>query len=187
MLAALLKNNNNARQQAGFKIDSRASGGRSRHDRPDRIDGIDGGGDGGGHYSLVDIIAAAATFPEIAGEDATARVARRYRWISEALPFVKEAREKREEKIAAVAFLTGAQLGAATERAEIAAQDRLKIEQIVKVIDEVRNAPPPFPRVSICRGRGTTPAGIGASGPVITLGLVLGGVMIGSLISAVSR
>ena len=71
---------------------------------------IDRGGGGplwGPGYDVVDILAAAQSFPEVAGEDPIARTVRRLRWIGEALPKIKEAREKREGG----AFLTGVQFG----------------------------------------------------------------------------
>jgi len=182
MLAALLENNNNARQQAGFKSDPRASGGRSRLDR---IDGDNG--EQHWQYNIVDVIAAAAIFPEVTGEDPAARAARRIRWISEALPYIKEAREKRE----AAVFLAGTQLGAATERAEIEAAQKLSIAQLIQIIDEVRATPsPPVPLLRplpkpACRGRGT--AGLDFSNATIAIGLVLGGVVIGSLISGARK
>lgn len=112
---------------------------------------VDRGGGGGPlwstRYDFADIMTAVQLFPEIAGEDSAARVVRRLRWIAEALPRIKEAREKRE----AFVFLAGAVVGdsAAEERhrATAAAEDerrnlidQLKIEQLVKIIDEVRGA-----------------------------------------------
>ena len=161
MLAALLENNNNTRPAAGssFRVDPRSSGGRSRTDRLDD----------GTRFELVDIAVAMAAFPEIAGEHPGARAARRLRWISEALPAIKEAREKRE----AAAFLVGAQLADAAAEERHAAQDQLKVEQIVQIIDEVREASRP---VSLparpTRGGGS---GIG----LFIGGLVIGGVLVG--------
>jgi hypothetical protein len=97
-----------------------------------------GGGPSWPSYQIVDIAAAIAAFPEIVGEHPVARAARRQKWIGEALPRIREARERRE----AGAFLSGVQLGAATQ-AQVdadaaAATDRLKIEQVVQIIDAVR-------------------------------------------------
>jgi hypothetical protein len=132
---------------------------------------VDRGGGGGPlwstRYDFADIMTAVQLFPEIAGEDSALRVVRRLRWIAEALPQIKDAREKRE----AVVFLAGAVVGdAAAEerhRATVAAEDerrsladQLKIEQLVTIIDEVRGAQQPVevpvraPR-SISRGRGS--------------------------------
>ena len=181
MLAALLQNNNNGRQtQPGFKVDPRSSVGRSRHDSSDE--------QRWGRHDVTDVIAAAAVFPEIAGEDPAARANRRVRWIGEALPLIRDAREKRE----AAAFLSGVQLGAAAERAEREASEKISIEQLIQIIDEVRATAPvtavdkqkhPTP-VPHSRGAG---AGRDVSGPMVALGLLLGGVMIGSLISGKSR
>jgi hypothetical protein len=192
MLAALLQNNNNARQQQpGFKVDPRASAGRSR---PSPIDSDRGPSEPRGpSYDIADILAAAAIFPEIASEDPATRAVRRLRWISEALPFIKATREKSE----AAAFLAGIQLGAATMRAEIAASEKFTIEQLIQIIDEVRGTQPSAPVLSppvpipvskpkpapvpVPHGRGATAKGLG--GVVIALGLLIGGVMIGSRIS----
>jgi len=178
MLAALLENNNNARQQPTFKVDPRASGGRSRHNI------IDGGGEQPQRYNIVDIIAAAAAFPEIVGEDPVTRTARRHRWISEALPYIKEAREKRE----AAAFLAGARLADAAAEERHAAQDQLKIEQIIEIIDEVRATTTPavqtlpIPRSqALMRGPhergGRSPGGHGFG--LFVGGLVVGGLLVG--------
>jgi hypothetical protein len=88
---------------------------------------IDRGGGGpiwGQRYDIVDILAASQTFPEIAGEDPVARAVRRTRWIGEALPKIREARDRRETGT----FLAGLQFGyaagyeaAATERASSSA------------------------------------------------------------------
>jgi hypothetical protein len=66
-----------------------------------------GGGPLWPRYDVVDFAAAVATFPEIPGEDPIARAVRRTRWIGEALPLVREARERRE----AAVFLTGTEFG----------------------------------------------------------------------------
>jgi hypothetical protein len=175
MLAALLENNNNTRPQAQswkVKLD------RSGPSRPRESDDSP-------HYVLADIIAATAAFPEIAGEHPVARAVRRHKWVGEALPFVKEAREKRE----AAAFLAGAQLADRAVREEVAAADRamregaaaaekLSIEQLVQIIDEVRGTAAPSAAPVLL------PARRGASGVSIALCLVLGGVLIGALSSA---
>jgi hypothetical protein len=128
---------------------------------------IDRGGGGplwGAQYDITDIAAAIAAFPEIAGEDPLRRAARRTRWIGEALPKIKEARERQNT----AAFLAGAQVGAAAQReideeAQGAAQ-RLSLEQIVRIIDEVRPAPT---RVVVERG---------SSGPAFAMGLAIGAI-----------
>lgn len=65
-----------------------------------------GGGPSWPNYDIVDITSAIQLFPEIAGEDTLARAVRRLRWIGEALPYVKEARERREGAV----FLAGGML-----------------------------------------------------------------------------
>lgn len=155
---------------------------------------IDRGGGGplwGPGYDIIDIMAAVQSFPEVAGEDQVARAVRRLRWIGEALPKIKEAREKRE----AAAFLAGATVAdaAAEERhqaAQVAAEDRrrlvdqLKIEQLVQIVDEVRGTvatpamPAPVPRQ---RGSGS---GTSALSAAILVGL---GVAIGLGIARSSR
>jgi hypothetical protein len=145
---------------------------------------IDRGGGGplwGPGYDVVDILAAVQSFPEIAGEHPVARAVRRTRWIGEALPKIKEAREKRE----AAAFMAGASLAdaAAEERhrqAEAAAEarrklaDQLKIEQLVEIIDEARA--PAAPK-ALSRGQsagGTSPgAMIFAIGIGVAIGVML--------------
>jgi hypothetical protein len=80
---------------------------------------IDRGGGGGTRwpgYNVVDISAALATFPEIAGEDSLARTVRRLRYLDEALPRIRDARENRE----ASAFLVGAEIGRRALLAELA-------------------------------------------------------------------
>jgi hypothetical protein len=77
--------------------------------RPPTIN-IDRGGGGplwGPGYDVVDILAASQSFPEIAGEHPVARAVRRTRWIGEALPKIREARERRETGT----FLAGLQFG----------------------------------------------------------------------------
>lgn len=153
---------------------------------------VDRGGGGGPlwsmRYDFADIMTAVQLFPEIAGEDSAARVVRRLRWIAEALPRIKEAREKRD----AVVFLAGAVVGdsAAEERyrATAAAEDerrslvdQLKIEQLVKIIDEVRGARQPadvpvlvrVPR-AMSRGRGSGGSGTSPFAIVAVLGIGVG-------------
>ena len=170
MLAALLQNNNNGRQtQPGFKVDPRASAGRSRavdHEESPWL-----------HYDVADVVAAAAAFQEVPGEDPAIRTARLYRWISVTLPHVKEAREKRD----AAMLLVGARLADAAAEERHAEQTRLKIEQIVEIINEVRRETEtdvPAPRRAAReheRGErlrdGTGSAFLG--------GLVVGGIVVG--------
>lgn len=80
---------------------------------------IDRGGGGGARwpgYNVVDISAALATFPEIAGEHPVTRVARRMRFLDEVLPRIRDTRENRE----ASAFLVGAEIGRRALLAELA-------------------------------------------------------------------
>ena len=143
-----------------------------------------GGGPLWGRYDIVDILTATQLFPEISGENPVARAVRRTRWIGEALPKIREAREKRE----AAAFLAGASLAdaAAEERhqqAEAAAEerrrlvDKLKIEQIVEIVDGVRAAAAPAPR-PLSRGQsaaGASPIAIAlAIGVGVALGIAIG-------------
>ena len=134
--------------------------------RPPTIN-VDRGGGGplwGPRYDIVDILAAAQSFPEISGEHPVARAVRRTRWIGEALPKIREARERRD----AAMFLAGATIAdaAAEERHKLI--DRLKIEQLVEIIDEVRGA---AAVTSVAR---TAPSPIsrprGCSGPSSRLG-----------------
>ena len=147
-----------------------------------------GGGPSWPRYEIVDIAAAIASFPEISGEHPVARAARRHKWIGDALPFVKEAREKRD----AVMFLAGASLAdsAAEERhaveiaateARHAAQDRLKIEELVEIIDSVRGtaAVPADPQIS----RGKDGSGVG----LFVGGLLVGGLLVGIALSKRSK
>lgn len=161
MLGALLQNNNNTQP--------------AESPRRLPIVNIDRGGGGGSwpRYDIVDIFTAISAFPEIAGEDSLTRAARRHRWIGEALPAIKEAREKRD----AVAFLVGATLAdAAAEERHAAADaqrdlmDQLKIEQLVDIIDSVRNAAPPSRPHERDDGSG---AGLFFGG------LVVGGIIVG--------
>jgi hypothetical protein len=131
-------------------------------------------------YDIVDIVAAISAFPEIPGEQPGARAARRHRWIGEALPFVKEAREKRE----AAVFLAGATLAdaAAEERhavvdAQRAAMDQLKIEQLVEIIDSVRGTVVPVAVAKVPPARGDGGAGLFVGG------LVVGGLLVGIALS----
>jgi hypothetical protein len=171
MLAALLQNNNNARVE----------------ERPPTIH-VDRGGGGplwGPRYDIVDIASAVAAFPEVAGEDSVARAVRRTRWIGEALPRIKEARERQQ----AAAFLAGAQVADRAAREEFAAAEKLSIEQLVQIIDEVRGAPPPHlaappvPAVAPARvARGGAGRGVGGD-VAIAVGLLIGGIVIGSAIA----
>jgi hypothetical protein len=151
-----------------------------------------GGGQSWPRYEIVDIVAAIAAFPEISGEHPVARAVRRHRWIGEALPGIKEARERRE----AAAFLAGATLAdaAAEERhtaadaateARHTAQDQLKIEQLVQIIDSVRGEPmaiavqPAQPRQLERGEHRSTDGGIG----LFVGGLVVGGLLVGIALS----
>jgi hypothetical protein len=166
MLAAIIANNQNVPQPSKLptvKIDR------------------GGGGQSWPRYEIVDIIAAAATFMEISGEEPAARAARRHRWIGQALPFVKEAREKRE----AAAFLTGAQVGAAAEReAAMAAAkseaaiiaDELSLEQMIKIVDDVRGVDA---LAQLPRDRGGTSNGAGALVIGLVVGVALGVALVG--------
>lgn len=168
MLAALLQNNNNARAE----------------ERPPMVK-IDRGGGGPiwPRYDVIDVAAAIAAFPEVAGEDSVVRAARRTRWIGQALPLIKEAREKRE----AAAFLTGVAIGAAdpgrTVAEEVAAAsvdlagDR--IAQLVAIIDDVRanSAPSKVRQERAAASRG------GAA----KVGLFVGGLILGGLAVALIR
>jgi hypothetical protein len=140
-----------------------------------------GGGQSWPYYEIVDIVAAAATFMEISGEDPVARAVRRHRWIGQALPLVKEAREKRE----ALAFLAGAQLGAAAEREAATAEaiarseaaastNKLALEQIIKIVDEVRGVDASSAQLPLPRCRGDSATGPSGSGAGIVIGLVVG-------------
>jgi hypothetical protein len=160
VLIALIANNQNASTAVG---------------RPPTVH-VDRGGGGplwGTRYDIIDIVAAASTFPEISGEDPVARAVRRTKWIGDALPHVKEAREKRD----AAVFLAGAQFADAAARAEPHTFTLAEIEQLIQIIDDVRgiNAVPVQPK----RDRG------GSEGAMIALGfgLVLGGIAIGVAIS----
>lgn len=139
-----------------------------------------GGGPSWPRYEIVDIIAAISTFQEIPGEQPLARAVRRHRWIGEALPGIKEAREKRE----AAVFLAGATLAdaAAEERhaaidAQHAAMDQLKIEQLVEIIDAVRGAAAPSVAVAKALKRGDRGAGTDVG--LFVGGLVVGGLLVG--------
>jgi hypothetical protein len=167
MLAAIIANNQNLPQPAKLP--------------PVHID-RGGGGPSWPRYEITDIVAAIATFREIPGEHPVARAARRHRHIGDALPFIKEAREKRD----AVVFLAGITLAdsAAEERhaaatavaeARHAAQDRLKIEDLVQIIDSVRGtAPAPAP-AQLDRGS----SGVG----LFVGGLLVGGLLVGIALS----
>lgn len=142
-----------------------------------------GGGPSWPRYEIHDIISAINAFPEISGEHPVARAARRHRWIGEALPGIKEAREKRE----AAVFLAGAALATAAAEeqhaaadAQRAAMDQLKIEQLVEIIDSVRQpARPVAVAVAVPHERG----GTGTSG----IGLFIGGLVVGGLLVGMAR
>jgi hypothetical protein len=142
-----------------------------------------GGGQSWPRYEIVDIIAAISAFQEIPGEHPVARAARRHRWIGEALPGIRESREKRE----AAAFLAGATLAdaAAEERhatadAQRAAMDQLKIEQLVEIVDSVRGvAAPPSVAVAKALGRGDRAVGTNNGMGLFVGGLVIGGLLVG--------
>jgi hypothetical protein len=146
-----------------------------------------GGGPSWPRYDIVDIIAAISTFPEISGEHPVARGVRRHRWIGEALPFVKDARERRE----AAVFLAGATLAdaAAEERyaaadAQRATMDQLKIEQLVEIIDSVRAAAaaaaaPPVAVAKAPLARGGRVTGMDNGIGLFVGGLVVGGLLVG--------
>ena len=138
-----------------------------------------GGGQSWPRYEIVDIVAAAATFMEISGEEPAARAARRHRWIGQALPFVKDARDKRE----AAAFLAGAQVADRAAREEFAAAEKLSIAQMIEIIDEVRGTDAPPAPALVPRDRGEVAEGADVGGAAIALSLVLGGVAIGIAIA----
>ena len=182
MHAALLENNNNGRQaQPGFRADPRASAGRQRRavDAPAESQQPWQG------YDPADVVTASATFPRIPGEDPIAQAARLQRWIAEALPYVKAARERRD----AVVFLTGAQLAdaAAEERhsSEVealnkqhASEIRAAEERHAALINNVRReaaVTAPAPIVGNARGRRSSGGGVG---------LFVGGLLVGGLIAA---
>jgi hypothetical protein len=145
-----------------------------------------GGGPSWPRHDIIDIIAAINTFPEIHGEHPVARATRRHKWIGEALPGIKEAREKRE----AAAFLAGITLGdaAAEERhaaadaataAQRTAMDQLKIEQLIEIIDSVRGvALTPVAVRAPLVDRGARAASVDGLGFFIG-GLLAGGLLVG--------
>ena len=179
MLAALIQNNNARAVQPGFRVNPRADAGRSRSAAGEV--GRDGAAAGRVYYNLVDVLAAAASFPEVIGEDPATRAARRLRWISEALPLVQEEREKRE----AAAFVAGIQLGAAAVHA--GAADREAAESAVEQPAEIRATPSPA-ELSAKAVPAAIPRGRGATGNLgIVVGLILGGVAIGCAISGSRR
>lgn len=134
---------------------------------------IDRGGGGAlwPRYEIVDIIAATAAFPELAGEDPVARAARRTRWIGEALPRIKEERERRE----AAAFLAGAELGGRAATEALPPHAQLSLEKMIEVIDKVRAQAaadaPPVPRA---RGQYSASSGTDIAG-VLLVGVLIGG------------
>jgi len=99
-----------------------------------KIDRGGGGGPSWPNYDIVDIMTAVRLFPEIADENPVARAVRRRMWIGEALPHIKEARERRE----ASAFLAGAVVADAAAEERHRLIDQLRVEQLVEIIDEVR-------------------------------------------------
>ena len=154
-----------------------------QNERPEKLPTVHvdrgGGGQSWPSYDIVDIATAIQLFPEVAGEDSVARAVRRQKWIGEALPGIREARERRDAQV----FLAGASIAdaAAEERhrvAEVAAEERrrlvdqLEIEQLIAIIDDVRGTPqaqpPPPPR----RGSGAIPILV-ALGLGITIGIGL--------------
>jgi hypothetical protein len=177
MLAALLQNNNNAQPlRTSFKVDPRASAGHSRLDINDPP--AQPPQSAQQFFDIADIVAAAAVFPEVASEDPITRMARRVRWISEALPFIKDAREKRE----AAVFLAGAHLADAAAEERHAAQTQLKIEQIVEIIDAVRRETAPvIPAVASPQPCGSHERGHSRGGGN-TLGIFVGGLLVGGLL-----
>lgn len=188
MLAAIIANLQNAPQPEA-----------SRRPPMIKIDRGGGGGPSWPSYDIVDIMTAVRLFPEAADEDPVARAVRRRRWIGEALPFIREARERRE----ASAFLAGAVVAdaAAEERHRIAAAaaeeqhraaavaaeerrrlvDQLKIEQIVEIIDEVRGiSTSPGVAAATPRRRGQYVVGASPVAIAIALGIGVGiGVALG--------
>lgn len=174
MLAALLENNNNTHvsPQPSPRL-------------PTVIVDRGGGGQSWPSYEIVDIMGAISTFPEIYGEHPVARAARRHKWIGEALPGIREAREKRE----ALAFIAGATLGdAAAEERHAAADvqraimDQLKIEQLVEIIDSVRGEVPATEAVatrSPVHERGARNVDGGNGVGLFVGGLVVGGLLVG--------
>lgn len=160
MLIALIANNQNAPTAVG---------------RPPTVH-VDRGGGGplwGTRYDIIDIVAAASTFPELSGEDSVVRAVRRTKWISDALPHVKEAREKHD----AAVFLAGAQFADAAARAERHQFTLAEIEKLVRIIDDVRNVAPVQSKQQA----------LGGYAIALGLGLVLGGITIGVAISRRQR
>lgn len=207
MLASIIANLQNQPQPAaGFQWQSQSSAGPG--DRSDRDTGQRWAG-----YDLVDLTAAMATFQEIPAEHPGARAARRQRWIGEVLPGIKAAREKRE----AASFLMGANLadaavreeleeatsrvreefaaaGRAREEVEAARRlpllDKLSLEQLIKIVDEVRGSrgnekravaaattPLPQARGDYAQDRGSNSLGLFVGG------LVVGGILVGMALS----
>jgi hypothetical protein len=163
MLAALLANNQNVSIPATppmVKIDR------------------GGGGQSWPGYEIVDIIAALRAFPEALGEHPVARAARRMRFIEEALPQIKGARESRE----GAAFLMGAEIGTRALMAEIAAaadaaaaadEERhreLDLKQMIAAFDTIAEMRAKAPR---SRGQ-TAPGGIGIGSVLLLVGIGVG-------------
>lgn len=106
---------------------------------------IDRGGGGGSlwpSYDVADIMTATQLFPEVAGEDGFIRAVRRLKWIGEALPRIKEARERRDAGV----FLTAAQLGYAAGY-EAGATDHRVPEAAATVQVSEAPAMPPTPQL----------------------------------------
>jgi hypothetical protein len=122
-----------------------------------------GGGPSWPSYDVVDIMAAAAAFPEISGEDPLSRAVRRTRWIGEALPKIREARQKKE----AAAFLAGAYLAdRAAEERHAAAGSAAAAPALAEL---ARVAPPRLDR-GARRERGQFDGGGGAVVAALILG-----------------
>jgi hypothetical protein len=111
VLAALIANNQNVIRR--IAVDPA----RAVERRSPKIS-LDVGRSSRSTYDDVDLAEALRLFPEIAGEHPIVRTARRARWIGEALPKVREARERER----AAAFLTGAAIG------QLALFDQMKEE-----------------------------------------------------------
>ena len=139
-----------------------------------------GGGQSWPQYDIIDIMAATHLFPEIAGEDSVARAVRRQKWIGDALPHVKEARERRDAGV----FLTGAQLGyAAGYEAGASARADVTADLPDVVVTEAAAAwarDAAMPRAEQSRGTDGGGAGVG----LLVAAIAIGGV---ALLSRSSR
>ena len=138
---------------------------------------IDRGGGGARWpgYQIVDIISALQLFPEIRGEHPVARAARRMRFVEEALPGVKEARERRE----AGAFLVGAALGERVAEEKFYSAE--SIAPLIRAVDAVRGAPAAPAAMHVARG---AYAGSGMGGAFLLVG---GGILLGLAIARATR